>query len=590
VLPRTEFCDGEAVGTIAIWDLPADLAAMGGPRLVLGDESRGHEGGVAALAFHPGDGRLASGGGDRVIRLWDLSQESPEPEVLSGHDAEIRALAFSPDGELLASGGQDETVRLWDMSRQTPERAIAVLGGSEEWVRALAFAQTASERTLAATSAGGTARVWRLRHGDLAPPTLLRGHDHYVRGMTFTPDGATLASVGEDGTVRLWTGGEEVVIPLDEADADTLGDDELKVTAIAASADGAFLAAGDARGQVWTSRLHDPDLTFVPIGRHDAGVTSLAFDPVSGRLASGGMDGTVRLWDPAGDAAIGEPLAVAGANIRAVAFASDGEMLAAAGCRLGGSGSCDFDSGVIVLWRLAPAGPSLVTGAMLYRCPAGRASISVGEIGEVAALCGERGVASLAFGPEALPMLATGHADGEILLWDRPRFGEAGGAAPTGRLEGHDGEVRALTFSPAGPDGADVLLASGATDQTTRLWDPALGEPAATAMRLGNPLDWLQRALRGVPEPGPSLAVIGGREEFVRALAFNPADGRALASAAADGTIRLSVASNSALANDVCAQVWRNLSPAEWERFVGPDVPYQSTCPESLPDQDVSPN
>ena len=580
VMPRTEFCDAEAAGTIAIWDLPRDPTAMGEPRMVLGEGTLGHTGWVAALAFHPRDGRLASGGRDRVIRLWDLAQSPPEPEVLTGHDAEIRALVFSADGEMLASGSQDESVRLWDMSRQTPERAIAVLGGSEEWVRALAFAQTGEERTLAATSAGGTARVWRMgQGGDLAPPATLRGHDHYVRGMTFTPDGATLASVGEDGTVRLW-GEADVVIPLGDADGDTIGDDETKITSVAASADGAFLAAGDARGQIWVGRWDGSAATFAPIGQHEAGVTAVAFDPVSGRLASAGMDGTVRLWDAAGDSAIGEPLLVRGASIRAVAFAPDGKTLAAAGCRLGGSGSCDFDSGVVVLWRLAPSGPSLVTEAALFRCAVGRASLGVGAIRETRALCGERGAASLAFGPAELPLLASGHADGEILLWDRSRLWDAGDAAPVRRLEGHDGEVRALAFSPSGQSRAGVLLASGATDQTARLWDPALGDAAARTMAAGNPLDWLQRTLRGAPSPGPALAVIGGREEFVRALAFAPGDGRTLASAAADGTIRLAIPDSGALADRACRLVWRNLSQAEWDRFVGPDTPYQQTCPD----------
>jgi WD40 repeat protein len=579
VLPRTEFCDQETTGTIAVWDLPGDLAGLAGPRPVLGDGSPGHAGGVAALAFHPGDGRLASGGGDRVIRLWDLAQAEPEPEVLTGHDAEIRALVFSRDGEMLASGSQDESVRLWDMSRQTPERAIAILGGSEEWVRALAFAQIGEERTLAATSAGGTARVWRMgQGGDLAPPAMLRGHDHYVRGMTFTPDGAFLASVGEDGTVRLW-GEADVVIPLGDADGDTIGDDETKITSVAASADCAFLAAGDARGQVWVGRRDGSAATFAPIGQHEAGVTAVAFDPVSGQLASAGMDGTVRLWDAAGSA-IGEPLLVRGASIRAVAFAPDGETLAAAGCRLGGSGSCDFDSGVVVLWRLAPSGPSLVTEAALFRCAVGRASLGVGAIRETRALCGERGAASLAFGPAELPLLASGHADGEILLWDRSRLWDAGDAAPVRRLEGHDGEVRALAFSPSGQRRAGVLLASGATDQTARLWDPALGEATAQTMAAGNPLDWLQRTLRGAPSPAPALAVIGGREEFVRALAFAPGDGRTLASAAADGTIRLAIPDSGALADRVCRLAWRNLSQAEWDRFVGSDTPYQQTCPD----------
>jgi hypothetical protein len=89
--------------------------------------------------------------------------------------------------------------------------------------------------------------------------------------------------------------------------------------------------------------------------------------------------------------------------------------------------------------------------------------------------------------------------------------------------------------------------------------------------------------------------VIGGRDEFVRALAFSPgetdpAGGRTLASAAADGTIRLSIAESDALATMACAKIWRNLSQAEWDRFVGPDVPYQSTCPDLPPGEGAPPD
>ena len=56
---------------------------------------------------------IASGSGDKTVRLWDAAT-GKELKTLSGHTAEVSALAYSPDGKVIASGSRDKTVRLWD--------------------------------------------------------------------------------------------------------------------------------------------------------------------------------------------------------------------------------------------------------------------------------------------------------------------------------------------------------------------------------------------------------------------------------------------------------------------------------------------
>lgn len=49
------------------------------------------------------------------ISLWDIATES-EAAFLPGDGSGINSIMFSPDGEMLASGGNDRIVRVWDLS------------------------------------------------------------------------------------------------------------------------------------------------------------------------------------------------------------------------------------------------------------------------------------------------------------------------------------------------------------------------------------------------------------------------------------------------------------------------------------------
>ena len=140
--------------------------------------------------------RLASGGADRMVKLWNLDTLD-RVRTYRGHKDYITALAFSPDGKLLASASLDGNIRLWSTGSG---RALRRLYGHRGRVGSLSFAPDG--KTLASGGADGQLRVWDVSRGRTL--RTLTGHAGAVNAVSFAPDGARIASAGADGIIRIW--------------------------------------------------------------------------------------------------------------------------------------------------------------------------------------------------------------------------------------------------------------------------------------------------------------------------------------------------------------------------------------------------
>lgn len=448
-------------GTTQLWDVGTGTSRS----IIKGNEDSGR-----VLELSPDGKYFATGHSDGNAQLWDINAEAQQTvprQVFKGHRHPISTLAFSPDGKMLLTTSESGNIRAWDT--ETGKHRFTIRGHIGSMLH-LTFSET--DKVLTSINSPNSIWLWahfQYRQWDVTTGKPLSTHFLELTGAEkISPDGKTVLVDHLDGTLDLWD------IHTKRTRSTLKGNmkDELNVQFVL-SLDGKVLAGvgKDRVIRVWKSkrstwrqffsRLHwgrsffgaNPQFTF-KVPKKD-GFGALALSPDGKILAHARtlpmtVNTTVYLYSTE----TGETLRTLKAftdRITNLAFSPDGKTIA------GGNREA------IHLWDTS-------TGTQLRVCTLESLAVSVTLVfsPDSRILISAVGGIVLEF-PDGTVRLAGGgwlsettsvHGGGSIQLWE----------ARTGELlsshTGHTDRVQTLAFSKD-----EKTLASGSADGTILLWD-----------------------------------------------------------------------------------------------------------------------
>lgn len=133
-----------------------------------------------------------------IIQLWDIANRKIK-QIFSGHEQDIYSLDFARNGRYIASGSGDKTVRLWDIVDNSLVYTLTI----EDGVTTVAISPDG--HFVAAGSLDRSVRVWDTTNGlmseRLESPD---GHKDSVYSVSFAPNGRDLVSGSLDKTIKMW--------------------------------------------------------------------------------------------------------------------------------------------------------------------------------------------------------------------------------------------------------------------------------------------------------------------------------------------------------------------------------------------------
>jgi WD40 repeat protein len=239
---------------------------------------------VYSIAFSP-DGKLLAVGGHKKASLWDVASGTARGEPFK-YESNVLLVAFSPDGKLLATSFDNGLVSVWDIASR---KVIASLNNKQ--VDGINFS---SDGKMLALPQQHSVEVWDSALSKQLWMTSFKG-ERFVRASAFSPASNVLAVASDENSVKLFDAASGTVLA-------TLKGHRWGVRSLAYSQDGTRLATGGGDGtvKIWDMTSFRELLTLRPRG-HVEPIYSVAFSPDGRRLATLRYSGGVKMWITATD-------------------------------------------------------------------------------------------------------------------------------------------------------------------------------------------------------------------------------------------------------------------------------------------------
>lgn len=278
---------------ISLWDTTG----------VLRQTLKGHTGYVTKIVFSLDSKMLVSASRDGIIHTWDVTSALDDHTAYLGnsttsaremplvHSAEVTTVALSPDGKTAATASADHTICLWDIIKGSPPQALQANltmrdPGATFFYMANGITFSPDGKTLAVCGED-TIFFWDVARGTLEQEVGISRPLLGFRYLTFSPDGKTIAT-------EVWSS----AIYLSSTETGTLGrtlehDERQIARALGFSQDGATFASCAGDVFLWDVATGELQRAL----EHTSVAMRARFSPDGRTLVSLSNDDMVRIWN-----------------------------------------------------------------------------------------------------------------------------------------------------------------------------------------------------------------------------------------------------------------------------------------------------